>query len=82
MTTEHTAGRLSVEAREKYEVGVFSEDMPVATCYDFTEESIANAHRLAACWNACEGIETEELEHLKFIVNDDSTPAAGDQNER
>ena len=35
--------------------GLFSSDV---------EEAESNARRLVACWNACEGIETDELEEI------------------
>ncbi len=35
------------------------------------EEMEANARRLVAAWNACEGISTEALENIKFL--DDSS---------
>ena len=61
----HTPGRMkaggaSVSVPE-------SEDLPglEAKLYGGNGQSkAANARRIAACWNACEGITTDELEHI------------------
>lgn len=31
------------------------------------EQALANARRLAACWNACEGLDTELLENILML---------------
>lgn len=73
MSAGHTQGRLSTDCADhdepyqniKLQVGkhavatVCIDDAPV---HDYNREQRANARRLAACWNACQGIETEELE--------------------
>lgn len=61
MNAQHTPGRLKVQhphAGERgweiaFELGVEQ------VCQDITE---ANARRLVACWNYCEGVSTEHLE--------------------
>lgn len=62
MSAQHTPGRLVV--RGGY--SIYTEGLtPVAdTCIwnSETANDEANARRLAACWNACDGISTENLE--------------------
>lgn len=65
MNAQHTPGRLTV--RGGY--GIYSNDgkTPVAgTCLpnSMPESDEANARRLVACWNACDGISTEALENM------------------
>lgn len=38
---------------------VWIDDAPL---HDFNAEQRANARRLVACWNACEGVDTQTLE--------------------
>ena len=60
---KHTPGRLSregMDVRDEY-------GHPFADVWmDLTagERGIANARRLVACWNACDGIATEVLENI------------------
>ncbi len=64
----HTEGRLSVHG-----VVVFDEsgkivckmDCDLSGFFDAKE----NARRLVACWNACDGIETEDLESAMSVSN-------------
>lgn len=72
MSAGHTPGRLSTDCADhdepyqniKLQVGkhtvatVYIDDAPV---HDYNREQRANARRLVACWNACEGISTDEL---------------------
>lgn len=73
MSSWHTPGRLSTDCAEhdapyqniNLQIGsrtvatVWIDDAPV---HDFNAEQIANARRLVACWNACNGVPTELLE--------------------
>ena len=61
---------------ERFDIGIASNavdddieyENPIAEVYaDTHEKAQANARRLAACWNACDGIPTEILESM---VND------------
>lgn len=67
MSEKHTPGRVKVQHPDAGERGweVAFEPGLERLCADITE---ANARRLAACWNACESIDTEYLE------GDDSLP--------
>lgn len=68
MSAQHTQGRLWVgkyprkSVRDGQMIYIIEGNIGIVTDYEdwgFTEES---ARRLAACWNACEGIDTEDLE--------------------
>lgn len=61
MSAQHTPGRVKVQHPDAGERGweVAFEPGLERLCADITE---ANARRLAACWNACEGVRTEILE--------------------
>lgn len=58
---EHTKGKLRVQDDDEYSVLVAEGAHP--------DDSMAHvwtkpdARRLVACWNACEGISTEDIEH-------------------
>lgn len=59
MSAQHTPGRLTADGTVLLfarNAGGFS----ISGCPD----AEANARRLAACWNACEGLSTEALESL------------------
>lgn len=64
MSAQHTPGRLVVRGGYSiYTAGL----TPVAdTCIANSETANdeANARRLAACWNACDGLETDLLENI------------------
>lgn len=65
MSAQHTQGRLVV--RGGYSIYAADGKTPVAdACLDnsVAAHDEANARRLVACWNACDGISTEALEHL------------------
>lgn len=71
MTTLHTQGKLRVGTHNTTLVS--DSDGPGVRGYDspsyggfMVAESVhpENARRLAACWNACEGIDTDKLEKL------------------
>ena len=59
MAQEHTQGRLKVVDGELRAVCPDTE--LIARIHELVEPK-ANARRLAACWNACLGLSTEELE--------------------
>lgn len=63
MSAQHTPGTI----RYDYEPGYCGELIASngGTVATFTDEpSEADARRLVACWNACEGITTERLEEI------------------
>ena len=72
MTTQHTSGRL--KTRKGFDtdtIEIFKPDRSIKKPFFPTElatvnaedkEGKANARRLVAAWNACEGISTEALE--------------------
>lgn len=62
MSAQHTPGRLTADGTVLLfarNAGGFS----ISGCPD----AETNARRLAACWNACEGLDTEGLENLTAI---------------
>ena len=59
MSTSHTPGRLKIFTAYAMPEIRTQDDVFVANTPPRTE---ANARRLVACWNACEGISTDELE--------------------
>lgn len=56
MSAEHTQGRLVADSRALF--------VPGGDGIMAHVESDADARRLAACWNACEGSDVEDLERL------------------
>ena len=64
MSGQHTKWWLHVcshsDKRLRDEKGEWVAD--VASARRPEREDVANARRLAACWNACEGLETDDLE--------------------
>ena len=63
MDAKYTPGPWKIWSHPKgFRVGE-SENKPVAEIFPtlFVEKEEANARRIAACWNACEGISTEDL---------------------
>lgn len=64
--TVHTHGRITAGPFHNYTNGAAQEQFAMVTGFtrsdNPTAERDANALRLAACWNACEGISTEALE--------------------
>lgn len=74
MSTQHTTGPICTDEKDhdhpfqnilllgehgRRIATIWIDDAPV---HDFNAEQAANARRLVACWNACEGISTENLE--------------------
>lgn len=69
MSAPHTPGRLSFEKYEgacyfngKQQDGYAIKGLEMVPDYEHPMHTEANARRLVACWNACEGIPTEVLE--------------------
>lgn len=64
--TVHTHGRITAGPFHSYTNGSAQEQFAMVTGFtrsdNPTAERDANARRLAACWNACDGIPTEKLE--------------------
>lgn len=50
-------------------------DQVVACIHSGSPQSLANARRLAACWNACDGVTTKALEELGPIARAIADPA-------
>ena len=68
MSTQHTQGRLMVKGGYSLYAG---DDTPVAdTCLtnSMPANDEANARRLAACWNACDGVPTQALENSDVLA--------------
>ena len=68
MNAQHTPGRLTV--RGGYSIYADDGKTPVAdTCLSnsIPANDEANARRLVACWNACEGLTTEHLENIDML---------------
>ena len=76
MSAGHTFGRVKVQHPHAGERGweVAFEPGLEQLCQDITE---ANARRIEACWNACEGLSTELVEQLADM--EDSPLAACEQ---
>lgn len=75
MSTQHTEGRvLFREDGEANRWAMLTEDCRwmltiLANGEQTTPRQVANFRRLAACWNACEGISTEALESKTGIFD-------------
>jgi hypothetical protein len=82
MSGQHTQGRLVAEQSEMTGRLISETDQrPIATVWSGAFEGLgqANARRLAACWNACDGASTELLEK---IVDSWIKPMADLESER
>jgi hypothetical protein len=65
--TTHTHGRIEATSN-----GLHSGMYCVAlTHMEPREQRVADARRIAACWNACQGIDTEKLEALTKVAGVD-----------
>ena len=64
MTTTHTPGRLQVPEPYDGQYGVIVENDCGRYAVAVSIRNPADARRLAACWNICEGFETDLLEHI------------------
>lgn len=66
----HTPGRLTVTHNSRETSTIYCEGKEVARvhmdseAHEDDEQHCENARRLAACWNACDGLPTESLEKL------------------
>lgn len=72
--SEHTKGRLRLEQSKSGQRFLYSDahrdplcDVLRATVTLTPGEGEANARRLAACWNAFEGLDTEQIEDDPFF---------------
>lgn len=70
---QHTQGRLTFEEQFLPEdngvsngVFILQNGVPICNLFNDSKET---ARRLVACWNACEGISTEEIEGAGGIGN-------------
>lgn len=65
---KHTEGKLVISSSTLIcteDARLVANCMPISAVPELSIdmiEAVANAHRLVATWNACEGIETEDLE--------------------
>jgi hypothetical protein len=65
MSAQHTQGLLAINPIELDQIAAADTSKEVARATQFghsVDTIIANARRLAACWNACDGISTDDLE--------------------
>lgn len=64
MSTQHTQGRLISwpDRNGRIQVGTSTNYTVAEMCITPLEGQAANARRLVACWNACEGMEDPEAE--------------------
>lgn len=73
MSAQHTPGKVHVSDAARGlvvydEAGWAIADAKVFHARHSLEEAQANARRLAACWNACDGLSTEALERLGYVA--------------
>lgn len=65
MNAQHTQGRMVVNPIQLDQIATADASQEIARASTHRlppEVTIANARRLAACWNACDGLSTESLE--------------------
>lgn len=64
MSEKHTPGRLAANPIQPNQIATADarREIARATILSSHHETAANARRIVACWNACEGISTEALE--------------------
>ncbi|MDD2728298.1 hypothetical protein [Malikia sp.] len=65
MSAQHTQGLLAVNPTELDQITAADTGKEIARATHFghsVDTIIANARRLAACWNACDGISTDDLD--------------------
>lgn len=67
MSAQHTKGRL-IAVHNVLLIDSRVAEFPDVASLVGIENAEANARRLAACWNACEGISTENLEDNAPII--------------
>lgn len=71
MNAQHTQGRIVVNPIQLDQIATADASKGIARVTHFghsVDTVIANARRLAACWNACEGISTDDLEKTGTIA--------------
>lgn len=65
MSEQYTPGELSVEEEYGAEIVSFEDghivDVATVYCHAIDGRTEANAERLVACWNACQGIDTADM---------------------
>ena len=67
MTTTHTPGRLQVPEPHDGQYGVIVENDCGRYAVAVSIRNPADARRLAACWNVCDGMDTELLENILML---------------
>ena len=73
MSAKHTPGRLTVTHNSWETSTIYCDGKEVARVHinseshEDYEQHCENASRLAACWNACSGLDTEGLENMVAI---------------
>ena len=60
MSAAHTQGRMHVTQPSKQML--ITEGRVACIAETYNQDAVANARRLAACWNACKGVDTDLLE--------------------
>lgn len=65
--SNHTEGKLSVHGERIDSFHAQDGEFVVANCYG--QDAQENARRLVACWNACDGISTEDLDDALSITD-------------
>ncbi len=59
---EYTKGKLFIECQSSDMIEIQDEGGNCVAVMGDTDQAVDDARRLAACWNACQGITTEALE--------------------
>ena len=67
MTTTHTPGQLQVPEPYDGQFAVIAETEGRPYAVAVSIRNPADARRLAACWNVCQGFDTELLEHIVLL---------------
>lgn len=70
MESKHTSEQLITGESNAFKVSLFAGKEIVAICNGLPGgQQGANARRIAACWNACDGMDTEEVESIPIPLN-------------
>lgn len=67
---EHVKGKLSVECQSSDTIEIQTETGRSIAFVGDDDDRVDNARRLVACWNALDGIATEDIEAHKFNWDD------------
>lgn len=66
MSGQHTPGRLTVHSTLPKVIFTPDGQLCIAKTFNCVpeDEAVANARRLVACWNACDGLSTDQIESM------------------